>query len=1107
MSTATLAPTTPKTTRPVTAATAAFTFYDIESLDNVFTLCSYSPRTNTVDAFYLIDNTGELAAELAVTPFDPQVAAQRILEANPAFQVEEGKPRTVLFHDLSTFEGNVALARMFGLSDAESVNDPERRSSYDAPGQPAFLRPVCDTDPDYDPFDAHPYFAGYNSFNYDTTMLAIYFMEAFAHLPAAFAQGSRADAGFAAPAASRMRSYNNDLFSDVYRKRMPSYLVDGPVAGGMRWASVPNRIRKAMIDSGRHIDVARLNEAQQMVGLKRVLGGLGRQIMESDQLGAHNATVRTVKDFYDLLAYNTSDVVGLEKTFLHPAYSSGFDLKKGLIDQYPETVYERSKQTRQPNVHPKAVRRGRLTPDTSSAKLVGLILSPYGNLDDLEGVSYMYPSEMVAKERGIERVNVLDECRKFFYESITDEDARRRFDEVYVYYKSIEGKNFNDSEEYRNRWPNGGSVHVLKDIPKTANNLPYFNADGSPSTCFATFSTGGIHGAEADWRTFSEDAAGYDEAMRMISQARALFPDPRDFVATAKRQHNTLVLPDGTAVDKQLVLLGSDPAKVTYRKPKKDDPVQAEQLQRAQSQVADPSALLARQRPAELALHVVLTDGTSIDGKVVLAKTTEATAEYRDAPAKTRPELFEKKADGSTKLKAKYTFTSMDTAIHEDFTSYYPNMLRNMSAFWNEELGEDRYAKILEDKARYGVMMKDPSLSPEERTRLGVLRNGTKLILNSASGAGDTTHHTPIRVNNAIISMRIIGQLFSWRIGQAQTLAGARIISTNTDGLYSVLDEETNNRVLAEQQALINVEIEPEPLIIVSKDSNNRLELHVPKPGTPVWEAEIISASGGTLACHEGPQPTKSLAHPAVLDWALARYLRFAAGGYVPAWRSTPISLSEPLDRRLGKQLLLEAQHGDDPVLAARLFQNVIVASNGKVTIPFAADPLDPVNPDLDQVVNPRPLQHYNRMFIVHPGKPGAVSLRSAGAWVVNAASKIKRQRDGLAPVQTDAVALGILQANGFARTRVEASQFNRELLPEDQDVAVRKISGIDPGWSVLIENGDLLCMPEDKLRDLLGCLDIDVYVSMLASVFESNWMNAGPTTAGTTTGVDDADA
>jgi hypothetical protein len=1069
MSQALLAPTPTTTKRPVTAKTAAFTFYDIESLENVFTLCAYSPRTNTIDVFYLVDPTGELASELAATPFETAAAARTILEANPAYQVENGLTRTVLFHDLSTWTGNLALAQMFGLSDADSVNDPDSVSNYSS-----FLRPVCDTDPDYDPFETHPYFAGYNSFNYDTTILALYLMEAFSHLPRALRENQHPMTGFTAPAASRMRGYNDELFQEPFKSYMPRYLTDGRVADGKKWASVPNKIRSAMMNSGRHIDIARLNEAQQRVGLKRLLGGLGRQIMESDQLGAHNATVRTLKDLYDLLAYNVSDVVGLAKLFEHDIYSSGFDLKKGLIDEYPETIYEKSKHDGQPNIHPKAVRRGRLTPDASSAKLVGLILSPYGNLRDLEGVSYMYPSEMVARERGIQRVNVLEECRIFFYDNISDPDARARFDEVYAYYKSIEGRNFNDSEEYASAHPNGARAEILALVPKAPNNLPYFNADGSPSTCFATFSTGGIHGAEADMARYEQDLRTWRPKQELLNAVKREYRDPLT-VRTAK---GGVTLSDGRVVQHSEVLTSKSTIKALT--------AMSEALEAAYPGWATiPAGQFDGERYWEVAKNF-----PGIGYKPGIAK----------------PELFKASTDGSTKLNPKYTYTSMALAIHEDFTSYYPNMLRNMSAFYNADLGEDRYAKILADKDRYGKMMKAPGLESEEKTRLGVLRNGTKLILNSASGAGDTAHYTPIRVNNAIISMRIIGQLFSWRIGQAQTLAGARIISTNTDGLYSVLDEETNNRVLAEQQALINVEIEPEPLFIVSKDSNNRLELEVPKdPDTPIWEAEILSASGGTLACHEEPQPTKSLAHPAVLDWALARYLRYAAGGFIPSWRDTPISLAEPMDRRLGKQLLIEAIRDNDPVLAARLFQNVIVASNGKITIPFASDPIDPVNPDPEAVVNPRTLQHYNRMFIVHQGKPGAVSLRAAGAWMVNPASKLKRKKDGLSPVATDPVALEILRANGYARTRVDAQQFNRELLPEDQDVAVRRITGIDPSWNVLIENGDLLCMEESALRDLLGCLDLDVYLEMLMSTYEKNWKNSAEDAGDTGDALDEA--
>ena len=98
---------------------------------------------------------------------------------------------------------------------------------------------------------------------------------------------------------------------------------------------------------------------------------------------------------------------------------------------------------------------------------------------------------------------------------------------------------------------------------------------------------------------------------------------------------------------------------------------------------------------------------------------------------------------------------------HEDFTSYYPSMLINMSAFENPGLGYDRYAEIFQQKEDFGKKMKDKSLPQEQRDLYSIMRNGTKLILNSASGAADVTYNTPIRMNNRITAMRIIGQLFT----------------------------------------------------------------------------------------------------------------------------------------------------------------------------------------------------------------------------------------------------------------------------------------------------------------------------------------------------------
>ena len=1061
---------------PVTSRNALITYYDIESLKNVFTLCTFTPHLNQVEVFYLVDPSEvDVSALLRQRGMNIPLAWKVLTDKNPAYAGGPGQ-RPVIFWDLSTLEANERLATIFGLSDAEFVNNPGSASTY-----PAAFRPVCDTDPDYKPLTEHPFLAGYNSFSYDTVMLAVYLMEAFAHIGPG--------AAFMPVKASDMRRHNDALFSAEFRAYMPGYLTKGPVSRGDGWNSQVQRIRQAMLNSGRHLDIARLNEAQQFVSLKRLLGMLGRQILESDKLGGHNAEITTEEELLDLLAYNVSDVVGLHALLQHPTYASAFDLKKALLDEYPETIYEKSFSAYAPDERPHRVRRGRLTPDSSSAKFVGLILSPYGHLNDIETVSFLYPSEKVAREQGIQRVNVLEASKEFFFENIQDEAARAEFMKVHDYYASIEGRNFNDSEEYREAYPNSRlAVSNLASVPKAPNNLRYFAADGTPSTCFATFSVGGIHGAEANTAAHSADLIAYYEAELALKEAQEFFPEAADLLTEAKRQAAEIELPDGTRINYKSVLLGSDPEKVHYRKSApKAEPGHEWMIAAAQAFYPEAADLLAlaKQDP-----HMVtLPNGRAVDYTAVLANTTQKAAAYRPAPREKFPVLFSAKSDGSNKLTPKYTYTSADAATHEDFTSYYPNMLRNMSAFYNEELGADRYAKIFFDKERYGREMKAPGISAAEKAHLSALRNGTKLILNTASGAGDTTRATPIRMNNTIISMRIIGQLFSWRIGQAQTLAGARIISTNTDGLYSVLDQEINNRVLAEQAALINVDIEPEPLLLVSKDSNNRLELEVPKDPSRPWDTKIISASGGSLACHAGPHPTKSLAHAAVLDHGLAHYLRLIIGGYRPEWRSGPLSMTEPLDRRIGLKILTDVIANDDPVHAATLFQNVIAASMGSITYPFASDVLAEGD-DPDTIRNPRSLQHVNRVFIVKTGTPGAVSLRAAGAWAVNAASAIKRSRDGEPTVTTDPVARQILREQGLARDHVDAVQNNLTMLPQNQDVAVRKITGLDPQWSALILNDDLHCLGADRLQELLSQLDLDIYNQMLAESFEANWMN-----------------
>lgn len=968
-------------------------FYDIESLDNVFTLANEIPEKNHVDIYYLVDD----ATLTAVDDFEQQVT-DRIHLRNKNFT------GTVSCHNLRFEEANRKLAIEFGVSNAYIVNDPDLSSQY-----PSEFRLVCDTDPEYDN-NVHPYLAGYNSYNYDTTMLAEYFSNVWS------VRHSGKKAEFKPTTAKYMREFNNELFLPRFKENMASRLAVEHKAGEPGYTSPDYKqnewkIRKNMLMSGRHIDVARLNEKQSKVGLKRLLGMLGYQILESDKLKQGQDVIETLDQLLELIAYNVSDIVNLEKLFQHPLYQGQFALKKGLLDTYPELVYEKKPTEYAPNISPKTVRRDRLFIDSSSAQLATKSLCPYNHLTDLPVVSFMYPSERKAKELGVPQVNVLEESRKFFYSKFKQPELREKFDTIYNYYKAIEGRNFNESENYYEDYtsnPDDPDFHPAENLanePKLNMNMFYYNADGTPSSCFVNFSTGGIHGAEYNKRLYDKDMAEWSQFATKMQYVQALYPNPVDC-----RKAKVITMPDGTQEEYKTFLKSG----ATMKK-----------------------------------------------------------AEYRDVMSM-KPELFREDTSGNWKINPKYTYTSAAHANHEDFTSYYPNMLRMMSAFWNPGLGYDRYAEIFDNKQKYGKLMKDKSLSKAERYQYSILREGTKLILNSASGAGDATFESNIRMNNRIISMRIIGQLFTWRIGQAQTIEGAQIISTNTDGLYSVLEASINDPILARESASIGVEIEPEPLYLISKDSNNRIEMEDDIE-------EIISASGGTLACRQGPTPTKALAHPAILDWAMTEYLIVASTRY----KTTALDL--PFDDTIGRSILTQSvdriskeidkstnePKGKREVL--RMFQNVLASSPSSQTYIFATNDTNPGDPII--------MQHYNRVFIMKDGTPNTVHLHSATAKKLTPAQIKKRKSNNERPQQHDPIASMVLNACGE----------NVSKLPATHEAVVKKVSGVEEEWSMLVLNKSLFELTDEEVDKLLSEIDIEKYLGLLHEGFEKNWMNEVP--------------
>jgi hypothetical protein len=973
-------------------------FYDIESLRNVFTLCNLRPEDNCVEVYYQCDT--------------PALVNDHRFAAN-LLKVIHAKNKNfngcIELYDLSQETGCRRLARTFGLSDAYIVNNERCESSY-----PSEFRLVCDTDANYDE-NVHPYLFGYNSYNYDTTMLANFLYEAF------YLRNGKPE--FTVVTAKKMREFNDTLFTKQFKKSMPQALTRSfdPVTHTL--SSQPDyqdkrwRIRKNMLMTGRHIDVARLNEKQSKVGLKRLLGMLGHQILESDKLDTGSDYIYTKEQLYELIAYNVSDVVNLRELFHHSFYQGQFSLKRGLLHTYPELVYQEDGNTYKPKCDSHHVRRDRLTIDSSSAQFATKALCPYGHLKDIPTVSFVYPSkekieELAKQGKIVKQVNVLEETKKFFFSKFPQPELRAQFMKVYNYYKNIEGKNFNDSDYYKEDYKNKDgnlppelAVHQLSEIKKDENCMPYYKADGTPSSCFVTFSTGGIHGAEYNVDRFIGDMQQWRLRMALMKEARRQYPDP-------------LALREA----RKVTIGGVD---YSYTK--------------------------------------FLRTGCTLKAMRAMS-VPERTARFYRNVEEEKPLLFKPTGDGATKINTKYVFTSADLTNHEDFTSYYPNLLRMMRAFWNPGLGMDRYGEIFDNKTRYGILRKDKSLPKEQRDLYSVKREGTKLVLNSASGAGDTKgeFRSPIQMNNRIISMRIIGQLFTYRIGQAQTFEGAKITSTNTDGLYSVMEATINDKILAKESDDIGVEIEPEPVYLISKDSNNRLEMDS-------QTGEIISASGGSLACRDDTNPTKALAHPAILDWALAEYLVVASTGY------KDMSLSKPFDYDIGRSILANAVNVFDKKHLLRMYQNVLASSPGSNTYIFSLRDKTPGVPII--------MQHYNRVFIVKDANPDTVHLRSANAKVITESMKNKRRRDGERAVQHDPLAMQVLNANGVSQSD----------LPRNTEAVLKKVTNIEPEWNMLVENHSLNLMTDAELDAIYSRLDMDKYLKLLADSFEKNWRNKIP--------------
>lgn len=1255
----------------------AYDFYDIESLQNIFTVVTYQPKDEgdsssraRINIYYMDDD--DLIGQMTKTMLPEQFVTRRGNQAaNPKYWSDEamqiryanmlGRNETlaricerireknpiiadidplIVIYDLHTPVGAYHFAREFLWRPDPALPKIMRevRMSTNIAGKVVSRSyvperdVVSDTDEAFEKNPkAYPYLLGYNSYNYDTTMIAYVLTHMF-DVVDTWTQDELTKQEYLVNqpvdletenlsgmsktlCAHDIRIFNDALFSETYRSNMFRALRDPKLchcpASTPEWRNPANLCRDRMIRTGRHMDVARLNEKQSKVGLKRLLGMMGYQILESDKLSEQTSELITFDELCDLFAYNVSDVVYLAALFEDPVYKSQFEQKSNMLSSYPELVYNYKDNkvvfdtapdgSRKARVDKTRVRANRLYADSSSQQLASRSLCPEGALHDLPKVSLMYPHEKNTHTNNPEipenvfRRDILEEAREFFMgevlprikaaDPIEAERAEKDFTHIYTAYRTITEHNFDGGrvltddidagisraaqEMYAISEKHDGflqeddfdviadmlakqsskennfdviadmlakqssketkqALAVIKnltendkfslmcamstgeDITNTLHriyaeqqtreiaaslpyNIFYYDGEGRRTSCFATFSTGGVHGAEFAMAAYEKDLARTREYNANLAFLQKTF-GADDAGARALRAS---VKPSTTPISKD-----AEGNPITLPDGKKD--------------------------------HLV----TEFLKTKTLAGATWA------APKECH--IFESKADGSNKLRSAYTWTSAAYVNHEDFSSYYPSLLRMMRVFYNEQLGYDRYGEIYADKERLGRLMK-ATTDREKRYKLGLDRNGVKLILNTASGAGDAKFDNPVRMNNNIIAMRIIGQLFTWRIGQAQALHGAKVVSTNTDGLYTKLEREENDRLLAIEADKIGVVIEPEPMYLISKDSNNRIEFDIVacspeeapivgfeddgtpiratvdmrrgltyEDGTPVPEGtpirfRVLSVAGATLACREGPNPARSLAHPAATDWALSEYLMrtFARYGYRQS------ALEKPFDKELGRQIIEElhalgtSKEKSDRVHGLMMFQNVIASNPSSFTYVYTNN----LTPDQEEMlarfewwddedtrISPagpafydnhghvRTTQHYNRVFVMRPGTTNTTHIYDAVARVVPKPTIVSRKKRGFddhaLAQEKSASATWVMSEQGLSIADVKG--YGLEL----RDIISKKHSGIECTWPMRIENADLWRLPDAAVAEIYSHLDLDIYQLLLEEVFEKNWRN-----------------
>ena len=754
---------------------------------------------------------------------------------------------------------------------------------------------------------------------------------------------------------------------------------------------------------GNHVDLAFLNEKKIDKGRPTVgLKTLAGILGGSIVESESNKTGHSDDIHYDIL-YNINDISETKNRVFPGFLRNKFNTKKRLLDKYP-------------HLHDYGI-----TVNDTSAKFVEYIIAPETPIKDTPRMTLMYPAPHKAKEFGCEPFDVLEDTKKWYMKNVygpvhaVDPAAAdlhlAKFMSICSYYEYFKGENWNESARHMFEY---GIKPRTKRERKYADRtfgviLPFMDKYGNESPSYVKFSIGGIHGAELHKKQLDKDRAKIRELKEKYGKISCL---PKN--ACSRVLLNLIIAQSRTSYKGYPVRLSHE---IPY--------------------------FFENTQPVD-----DIIDPDQFSPYMVKREQDKVTKEY----------YYEED------LIDRYKYTTSGHSAHQDFASYYPVLLINLGVF-HDGHGRDPYEEVKDERIQIKGQLKTLERGSVEYDDVDQTQDGLKLILNSASGILDGDHDTNLRANNKAMAMRIIGQLFTFRIGMALALEGATIPSSNTDGIYATnIGFEDNKRIVEEVLEGLYIAIDPEEMFLVSKDANNRME---------VVDGKVTSAKGGIIGSWKGAAVDQSLSHPALVDRILTDYLQ-------------KVDLDKPVDHDVIRQCIIDYAVKEDRRRFIYMASWVMRSTSGSIFI----DDRDNVHPGTVRVWITKggvKFTRYNARAqkVMERKADGKMSTLDEYASQLMPGSYL-----GKPEVMERLTECGVDIGRQFPKVpTVQQYLANRESAGSVYVVSETKISNLHDDDRLYIDNRCIDELPEAEINDIFRMFDLEGYVRMIGE-FAKSWHN-----------------